>query len=178
MGDRKKRIKNMAPKKAIPIKKNRVESGARDRLEKNKIRIDEESMDQEKNKKRLVVENYGSFLDDFYEDIRKAEMDYPEYKLTPLMKVANKKKPNFDRHRLYMLYRKLSSEDFDKNINSVAFSTISDIVDRSNRGPTIKLIKALIAKKPNTEILKIAKAKDSKIFTVKYIKDLDPEIKF
>ena len=39
-------------------------------------------------------------------------------------------------------------------------------------------LRTLIQKKPDLEILKLAKAKTSEIFSEKYIKELDSDIKF
>ena len=38
-------------------------------------------------------------------------------------------------------------------------------------------LRAIIEKKPDSDILKLAKAKNSKIISEKYIKDLDSDIK-
>ena len=39
-------------------------------------------------------------------------------------------------------------------------------------------LRQAISQNLNADVLNLAKTKDSKIFTDKYIKDLDPEIKF
>ena len=84
---------------------------------------------------------YGGFLDAIYDDIRKLEMNYPEKKLTPLIKMTDRTKGNYDKHRLNMLLRKLSVPKFDAVINKETFSTIRLVTNKSNRAPVITIIK-------------------------------------
>ena len=80
-------------------------------------------------------------MDKFYDDIRKIELNYPDYKITALVKKANRSKKAFDRHKLYMLPRKLNPKNFDDHINENKFLTLRLVTDADNRVSTIALVK-------------------------------------
>ena len=127
---------------------------------------------------------YEEYLDKFYDDIRKMESNYPDYKITALVKKANRSKQTFDRHKLYMLLRKLNPKNFDDHINEDKFLTLRLCQPSLWSSNKILIsffimhwLRQAISQNLNADVLNLAKTKDSKIFTNKYIKDLDPETK-
>ena len=72
-------------------------------------------------------------MDKFYDNIRKMESNYTDYKITALVKKANRSKKAFDRHKLYMLPRKLNPKNFDDHINEDKFFTLRLVTDADSR---------------------------------------------
>merc|ERR1719421_2006795 len=84
---------------------------------------------EKKESKRLTLSSYGKYLDTFYSDLRKIEIDYPELRLTTLInEKSSYTKKSFDRHRLMMFFRKLTVDGFDKHVGLDDFRTMSDLL--------------------------------------------------